>query len=164
MAGMAHAVVVQVRIEPGSDIGHRHAVLNDFVIPQVKALAGFVKGTSPVAQVTEHRQAFAQACGVHGEIKVTVLTGLPTRQHGHAPAPAHPVTDSGPVECVKDHDHILDAHLARLAPRLWLDDSSVVRAGLRASVSGWRSCTSRQAGGSPPAGMGSACSGAGTCG
>ena len=42
---MPHAVVVQVRIEPGSDIGHRHAVLNDFVIPQVKALPGFQKGT-----------------------------------------------------------------------------------------------------------------------
>jgi len=42
---MAHAVVVQVKIEPGSDIGHRHAVLNDFVIPQVKALPGFVKGS-----------------------------------------------------------------------------------------------------------------------
>jgi hypothetical protein len=45
MAGMAHAVVVQVKIEPNSDIGHRHAVLNDFVIPQAKALTGFVKGT-----------------------------------------------------------------------------------------------------------------------
>jgi hypothetical protein len=42
---MPHAVVVQVRIEPGSDIEHRHAVLNDFVIPQVKALPGFQKGT-----------------------------------------------------------------------------------------------------------------------
>lgn len=42
---MPHAVVVQVRIEPGSDIGHRHAILNDFVIPQVKALPGFQKGT-----------------------------------------------------------------------------------------------------------------------
>ncbi len=42
---MAHAVVVQVRIEPGSDMGHRHAVLNDFVIPQVKTLPGFVRGT-----------------------------------------------------------------------------------------------------------------------
>jgi hypothetical protein len=42
---MAHAVVVQVRIEPGSDIGHRHSVLNDFVIPPVKALPGFLKGT-----------------------------------------------------------------------------------------------------------------------
>jgi hypothetical protein len=42
---MAHAVVIQVRIEPGSDIGHRHAILNDFVIPQVKALPGFQKGT-----------------------------------------------------------------------------------------------------------------------
>ena len=42
---MAHAVVVQVRIEPGSDAGHRRAILNDFVIPQVKALPGFVRGT-----------------------------------------------------------------------------------------------------------------------
>jgi hypothetical protein len=41
---MAHAVVVQVRIEPGSDIEHRHAILNDFVIPEVKALPGFQKG------------------------------------------------------------------------------------------------------------------------
>lgn len=42
---MAHAVVVQVGIDAGSDIGHRHTVLNDFVIPQVKALPGFRKGT-----------------------------------------------------------------------------------------------------------------------
>ncbi len=42
---MACAVVVQVRIEPGSGIGHRHAVLSDFVIPQVKTLPGFQKGT-----------------------------------------------------------------------------------------------------------------------
>jgi hypothetical protein len=42
---MPHAVVLQVRIEPGSDIEHRHAVLNDFVIPQVKALPGFRKAT-----------------------------------------------------------------------------------------------------------------------
>lgn len=42
---MPHAVVVRVRIEPGSDIEHRHAVLNDFVVPQVKALPGFRKGT-----------------------------------------------------------------------------------------------------------------------
>ena len=40
---MAHAVVVQVRIEPDSDIENRHAVLNDFVIPQVRALPGFRK-------------------------------------------------------------------------------------------------------------------------
>ena len=41
---MAHAVVVRVRIEPGSDIRHRQAVLNDFVIPEVKALPGFQRG------------------------------------------------------------------------------------------------------------------------
>jgi hypothetical protein len=42
---MTHSVVVQVRIEPDSDIGHRHAVLNDFVVPQVRALPGFRKAT-----------------------------------------------------------------------------------------------------------------------
>jgi hypothetical protein len=42
---MAHAVVVQVRIEPGSDIEHRHAILNDFVIPEVRSLPGFRKGS-----------------------------------------------------------------------------------------------------------------------
>jgi hypothetical protein len=42
---MAHAVVVQVRIEPGSDIEHRHAILNDFVIPEVRPLPGFRKGS-----------------------------------------------------------------------------------------------------------------------
>ena len=42
---MTHAVVVQVRIEPGSDIEHRHAVLKDFVIPEVRALPGFRKGS-----------------------------------------------------------------------------------------------------------------------
>ena len=42
---MAHAVVVQVRIEPGSDIEHRRAILNDFVIQEVRALPGFRKGS-----------------------------------------------------------------------------------------------------------------------
>jgi hypothetical protein len=42
---MAHAVVLQVRIEPDSDIEHRHAVLHEFVTPQVKALPGFRKAT-----------------------------------------------------------------------------------------------------------------------
>jgi hypothetical protein len=36
---------VRVRIEPGSDVEHRHAILNDFVIPQVRALPGFRSGT-----------------------------------------------------------------------------------------------------------------------
>lgn len=40
-----HAVVVQVRIEPGSDLEHRHAILRDFVIPEVRALPGFLKGS-----------------------------------------------------------------------------------------------------------------------
>lgn len=42
---MAHAVVIQVKLDPNSDIEHRHSILNDFVIPQAKALPGFQKGT-----------------------------------------------------------------------------------------------------------------------
>jgi hypothetical protein len=42
---VAHAVVIQVEIDPNSDIVHRHAILNDFVIPEAKALPGFQKGT-----------------------------------------------------------------------------------------------------------------------
>jgi hypothetical protein len=42
---MAHTVLIQVKLDLNSDIKHRHAILNDFVIPQVKALPGFQKGT-----------------------------------------------------------------------------------------------------------------------
>jgi hypothetical protein len=42
---MTHAVLIQVKLDPNSDIGHRHAVLNDFVIPEAKALPGFERGT-----------------------------------------------------------------------------------------------------------------------
>ncbi len=42
---MAHAVVIQVEIDPNSDIAHRHAILSEFVIPEAKALPGFQKGT-----------------------------------------------------------------------------------------------------------------------
>jgi hypothetical protein len=41
---MTHAVVVQVKLDPKSDVDHRHAILNDFVIPQAKALHGFQRG------------------------------------------------------------------------------------------------------------------------
>lgn len=42
---MAHAVVIRVEIDPNADREHRHAILNDFVIPEAKALPGFQKGT-----------------------------------------------------------------------------------------------------------------------
>ena len=42
---MPHAVMVQVRLDPNSDIEHRRSVLNEFVIPEAKALPGFQKGT-----------------------------------------------------------------------------------------------------------------------
>jgi hypothetical protein len=41
---MAHAVVIQVKLDPNSDIEHRHSILNDFVVPEAKALPGFKKG------------------------------------------------------------------------------------------------------------------------
>jgi hypothetical protein len=41
---MAHAVVIQVKIDPDSDREHRHSILNDFVLPEAKALPGFEKG------------------------------------------------------------------------------------------------------------------------
>ena len=42
---MTYAVVIQVKLDPDSDIEHRHSILNDFVIPETKALRGFQKGT-----------------------------------------------------------------------------------------------------------------------
>ncbi len=41
---MAHSVVIRVEIDTNSDIEHRHAILNDFVIPEARALPGFQKG------------------------------------------------------------------------------------------------------------------------
>jgi len=41
---MAHAVVIQVKIDPDSDREHRHSVLNEFVVPEAKALPGFAQG------------------------------------------------------------------------------------------------------------------------
>jgi hypothetical protein len=41
---MTHAVVIQVEIDPNSDIAHRHAILNNYVIPEAQALPGFRKG------------------------------------------------------------------------------------------------------------------------
>ncbi len=41
---MTHAVLIQVKLDPSSDIAHRHAILNDFVVPEVKALSGFQRG------------------------------------------------------------------------------------------------------------------------
>jgi hypothetical protein len=41
---MSYAVVIQVEIDPDSDRQHRHAVLNEFVLPETRALPGFEKG------------------------------------------------------------------------------------------------------------------------
>jgi hypothetical protein len=42
---MTHAVLIQVKLDPNSDIEHRHSILSDFVIPEAKALPGFERGT-----------------------------------------------------------------------------------------------------------------------
>jgi len=41
---MTHAVVMQVELDPDSDIEHRHSILDEFVVPAGKALPGFQKG------------------------------------------------------------------------------------------------------------------------
>jgi hypothetical protein len=40
---MSYAVVIQAAIDSGSDRKHRQAILNEFVLPQTKALPGFEK-------------------------------------------------------------------------------------------------------------------------
>jgi hypothetical protein len=41
---MAHAVVIQVKVDADSDVAHRHGILHEYVIPAVKTLPGFQKG------------------------------------------------------------------------------------------------------------------------
>jgi hypothetical protein len=41
---MSYAVVIQVAIDPDSDREHRHAILNEYVLPNARALRGFEKG------------------------------------------------------------------------------------------------------------------------
>jgi hypothetical protein len=41
---VAHAAVVQVAIDAGSDPAHRQGILDDLVIPEVKSSPGFVRG------------------------------------------------------------------------------------------------------------------------
>jgi hypothetical protein len=40
---VSNAVVIRVKIDPDSDAAHRHGVLEQFVIPQMRSLAGFEK-------------------------------------------------------------------------------------------------------------------------
>ena len=42
---MGHAVLIQVTLDPNSDIEHRHSILNEFIIPTAKGLPGFQRGT-----------------------------------------------------------------------------------------------------------------------
>jgi hypothetical protein len=41
---MAHAAVIQVKIDPDSEREHRQAILDEFVLPQTRELPGFEKG------------------------------------------------------------------------------------------------------------------------
>jgi hypothetical protein len=42
---MTYAAVVEVKIDGDSDVSYRHSILNDYVLPEIKALPGFNKGT-----------------------------------------------------------------------------------------------------------------------
>jgi hypothetical protein len=42
---MAHAVVILVKLDPNSDFEHRHSILKEYIIPEVKGLPGFQKAT-----------------------------------------------------------------------------------------------------------------------
>jgi hypothetical protein len=41
---VAYAAVIQVKIDPASVREHRHSILNDFVIPEARALPGSENG------------------------------------------------------------------------------------------------------------------------
>jgi len=41
---VAYAAVIRVKINPDSNREHRQSILNDFVIPEARALPGFEKG------------------------------------------------------------------------------------------------------------------------
>ena len=41
---MTHAALVEVALQPTSDAAHRHGVLEAFVVPEIRALPGFVLG------------------------------------------------------------------------------------------------------------------------
>ena len=41
---MAYAAMIKVGIDPDPDRALRHSILNNFVVPEVKALPGFPKG------------------------------------------------------------------------------------------------------------------------
>jgi hypothetical protein len=41
---MAHAVLIEVKIDPDSDREHRHSILSEFVVPETRTLAGFEQG------------------------------------------------------------------------------------------------------------------------
>lgn len=38
---MAYAAFVQVEVDPSSDLEHRQAILNQFVVPELKKMPGF---------------------------------------------------------------------------------------------------------------------------
>jgi hypothetical protein len=43
MSGPAYAAVVEIVVEPGSDPAHRHGVLSELVIPELRDLTGYLK-------------------------------------------------------------------------------------------------------------------------
>lgn len=43
MSDRAYAAVVQIAIDPDADPAHRHGILDEFVIPELRALPGYRK-------------------------------------------------------------------------------------------------------------------------
>jgi hypothetical protein len=43
VSGQAYAVVVLVAIDPGSDPAHHRGILDEFVIPELRGLPGYLK-------------------------------------------------------------------------------------------------------------------------
>jgi hypothetical protein len=43
VSGQAYAAVVHVAIEPEADSAHRHGILDEFVVPELRALPGYLK-------------------------------------------------------------------------------------------------------------------------
>jgi hypothetical protein len=77
--------VVRVAIDPGSDAAHRHEILHELVIPDVKALPGFVRG------VWLHDGEGTGTCVVLFESKEDARAGLAALTRPGGP----PLLDSG---------------------------------------------------------------------
>jgi hypothetical protein len=71
---MRHAVVIRVKFDPTSERAHRHAVLNDVVIPEVRELPGFQKAKWMIDGAGTGLQIALFDTHEHAKAAVTTLT------------------------------------------------------------------------------------------